>query len=145
MVDTRRPSRDLWERTLSQIPTTYGRLVYLSALRNSDSGRYMHHGLSMVFGEAEADQAMRSSHESVYLDWLDLDLEQQKADLSLYLAEQSTPRRTLVENWIRLTPYRNVIPASATNPERALFIGDLELLLELLRNEYGGGVADRAG
>ncbi|MBI5086080.1 MAG: hypothetical protein HZB13_15955 [Acidobacteria bacterium] len=120
-------------------------MVYLAALRNSDSGRYQHHGLAMVFGEADADQAMRSSHERVFLDWLDLNLEQQRADLNLYMAEQSTPRRTLVENWIRLAPYRNVIPASASGAERALFIGDLELLLDLIRNECGGGVAGRAG
>ena len=41
---------DLWRNTLSQIPTLFGRLVYLSSLRDSNSGAYEHYGLAKVFG-----------------------------------------------------------------------------------------------
>ena len=46
---------NLWRNTLSQIPSVFGRLVYVSSLRNSNNGRYEHHGLTLVYGE-EAGQ-----------------------------------------------------------------------------------------
>lgn len=136
METGRRPAEDLWRRTLSQLPTVYGRLVYLSGLRNANSGQYEHHGLSALFGDHEADQALRESHLMSFREWLKLNLEQQKADLDLYLCDLPTDRRTLVESWSRLAPYRNLPPAAASESERLLFLEDLETLLESLRNEY---------
>lgn len=139
METGQRPAEDLWRRTLSQIPAIYGRLVYLSTLRNSDSGRYEHHGLSTLFGADQADQAMRESHLASFREWLKLNLEQQKADLDLYLCSLPTDRRTLVESWSRLAPYRNLSPVAASEPEKRLFLEDLEILLETLKNEYASG------
>ena len=130
----RKPAEDLWLRTLSQIPSAYGRLVYLSDLRDDDSATYKHHGLAMIFGEEEAGQALSESHLRVFRDWLTLGLEQQKADLMLYMAKSPVARHALVENWLRLTPYRNLLPLRSSEAERELFISDLETLLILLRN-----------
>lgn len=128
---------DLWRHTLSQIPCLFGRLVYLSSLRNSNNGRYEHHGLSMVFGEDESDKTLRESHDQAFLEWLTFGLEHQKADLDLYLSTLGTDKPTLLKSWHRLAPYRNLIPASARSAERALYLSDLETMLELLMNEYG--------
>ncbi len=134
----RRPAEDLWRRTLSMIHSVFGRLEYLARIRNPHSGRYEHHGLALVFGGDEADLALRDSHLQVFREWLSLDLERQKADLELFLAEQPTNRRTMVETWRRLAPYRGLPPVSASAPELQLYLGDLELLLEAIRNEYAG-------
>jgi hypothetical protein len=128
---------DLWRHTLSQIPCLFGRLVYLSSLRNSNTGRYEHHGLSLVFGDEEADKALRESHNQAFLEWLTFGLEHQKADLDLYLSSLGTDKRVLLRTWHRLAPYRNLIPASALAPERGLYLNDLEMLLQLLMNESG--------
>lgn len=131
---------DVWRRTLSQIETVFGRLVYLSGLRDVNSGRYEHHGLALIFGEDEADQALRDSHEITFAEWLSFNLEKQKADLDLYLSHLTARKRTAVETWLRLRPYRNLVPTRSTEPERMLYLSDFEVLLDLLRNEYG--VAD---
>lgn len=133
---------DLWRHTLSHIPSVFGRLVYLASLRNLNTGRYEHHGLGLVFGEEEANRTLRESHEKAYREWLGFNLEQQKADLVLYLASLSTDRATTIETWLRLAPYRNFIPASARAVERKLYLGDLEILLTLLKNELGVSVPD---
>lgn len=131
----RSASEDLWRRTISQIPSIYGRLVYLGKLRNSNTGRYEHHGLEAMFNENLADSAMRESHLASFRQWLEFDLEQQRADLELYLIEQPTSRRTLLETWLRLAPYRDAVPISASPADRELFHGEFEALLRILLNE----------
>src|SRR4051812_33121708 len=58
----RGPAADLWRHTLSQIPTIFGRLVYLSSLRDPNTGVYHHYGLAQRFDEESADQTLRESH-----------------------------------------------------------------------------------
>jgi hypothetical protein len=133
---------DLWRHTLSQIPSVFGRLVYLSSLRSQTAGKYEHHGLALVFGEAEADKALRKSHSEAFREWIGYSLEQQNADLNLYLSQLIEEKRAVIENWSRLAPYRNLVPASARDVEKKLYCGDFEALLALLRNEYGVACPD---
>ena len=134
---------DLWRKTLSQIPSVFGRLVYLSALRNPNSARYSHHGLALVFGEDEANRALRKSHTQAFAEWLSFDLERQKADLDLYLAALFEDRKTVIEAWINMTPYRNLIPNSAKTIQRRLYLAEFNAILKLLQNEYGAEVPDQ--
>ncbi|MGB9604481.1 MAG: hypothetical protein ACP5U2_05315 [Bryobacteraceae bacterium] len=133
---------DLWRRTLSQIPTVFGRLVYLSSLRDPNTGRYEHFGLAQMFGEDEADRALRQSHLETFQEWLGFGLQRQMEDLDHYLAGLHRDPRTILATWSRVEPYRNLIPAAAREPERRLYLADLEALLELLKNEYGVAVPD---
>ncbi len=128
---------DLWRNTLVQIPSVFGRLVYLSSLRDANTGTYKHFGLAQIFGDQVADEALRASHQQVFAEWLGYGLEQQKADLDLYLAGLDGDRRTIVDTWIRLAPYRNLVPSAVRDVERELYVKDLEILLELLRSECG--------
>lgn len=125
---------NLWRNTLSQIPSVFGRLVYVSSLRNSNNGRYEHHGLALVFGEEDANKALKKSHGQIFSEWLTFNLEQQKADLDLYLSGLPDRRRVVLQNWINLAPYRNLIPSSVRGPERRLYISDLRALLQVLKN-----------
>lgn len=134
---------DLWRNTLSQIPAVFGRLVYLAALRDANSGRYEHHGLALVFGEDEADRALRRSHIQTFSEWLCFNLEQQKADLDLYLSVLLDDRRRVTETWLRLEPFRSLVPSSATKAENELYLADFRALLTLLKNEYAVSLPDR--
>ena len=138
----RSAASDLWRRTLSQIPSVFGRLVYLSGLRNVDTGQYEHHGLALVFSEDEAHRALKKSHAQAFEEWLSFNIEQQKADLDLYLSGITTDKRTILENWVKETPYRNLIPSSIRGAERRLYLADLTAILELLKNELGVSAPD---
>jgi len=132
----RSAAADLWRNTLSQIPTTFGRLIYLASLRDQNTGAYQHHGLAQLFGVDEADQTLRQSHTQTFSDWLCFNLEQQKQDLEGYLDELHEDKKTILATWIRLSPYRSYVPATARAVERNLFTTDLETVLELLRYDY---------
>lgn len=127
---------DLWRNTLSQIPTTFGRLVYLASLRDLNSGAYEHYGLAQIFGVKEADRTLRHSHSQVFTEWLNFNLEQQKGDLEEYLGGLEEDIGAILATWIRLAPYRNLIPARARDVEKQLYLTDLEAVLELLKHEH---------
>src|SRR5581483_6736601 len=106
------PSIDSWRGELSHIETSYGRLVYLAGLRNSDTGRYEHHGLVTSSG-GDANRALRQVHEAMFKEWVSYSLERKKADVELYIAGiERVDRADLIDAWLRLTPYKNLVPAS---------------------------------
>jgi hypothetical protein len=139
----RSPVSDLWRHTLSQIPTTFGRLVFLSTLRDSNTGVYSHYGFAQRVGDTVAHEALRQSHFECFSEWLSFSLEAQKADLDLYLSGIDSDRKTILNTWTRTKPYRNLIPASALEMERKLYLSDLETLLELLTAVHGVASPDR--
>ncbi len=128
---------DLWRHTLSQIPTLFGRLVYLASLRNHNTGQYEHHGFAQTYGVEAADRAMRESHEAVFTQWLSHDLARQKADLDEYLRSLGEDPYRLVDVWLRLAPYRGYVPTAVRVADRALFHADIETLLESFRAGLG--------
>lgn len=138
----RSAAADLWRNTISQIPSVFGRLVYLASLRNPNNGLYEHHGLGLVFGEDEANKALKNSHNAVFGEWLSFNIEQQKADLDLYLSGLFEDRRVVVETWIRLTPYRNLLPTGVRATEKRLYLADFAALLDLLKAATGVGDPD---
>ena len=126
----RGPAADLWQRTLSRIPTHFGRLVFVASLRDSLTGRYSHPPLSQIVGRELTDRTLCHSHHEIFAEWLNFSLARQKADLDEYLIGSQSP--------LDLAPYRNITPDTAHQVERQLYLTDLETLVELFRSEHGG-------
>jgi len=126
---------DLWRNTLAGIRSIFGRLSYLAALRDPNSGRYEHHGLALVFGADEAHKGLRQSHSEVFAEWLQLDLEAQHADLALYLSELGENRSTVMATWMQLKHYQTLVPSSIRGMERRLYLANLGALIQLMSNE----------
>ena len=51
-------------------------------------------------------------------------------------------KKKIIEAWLRLMPYRHLIPGSARKAERQLYLGDMETLLGLLTNEFDAADPD---
>ena len=126
---TEGPAAELWRKTLSRIPTHFGRLVFLSSLRDALTGLYSHPPLSQIVGSEITDRTLCHSHHEIFSEWLAFTLAQQKADLDEYLITSRAP--------LELVPYRDIAPGTAHQVERQLYLTDLETLLELLRFEHG--------
>jgi hypothetical protein len=129
------PAAELWHRTLVQIPSVFGRLAYLASLRDPNSGQYQHFGFSQRFSVREADKTIRHSHSNVFMDWLCFSLDQQRGDLEVYLDSAEADRRTILANWREWPPYMNWIPAQTRAADRELFQSDLEIVLDLIRQD----------
>ena len=125
----RTPGTILWRKTLSQVPTQFGRLALLASLRNTATGRYSHEELLRILGPEGTDRALCNSHHQVFSEWLKFSLAEQKADLDDYLSMAGGSRAAF--------DYRHLIPPTARDVERQLYLTDLETLLELLKYEHG--------
>ncbi len=138
------PAAELWSRTLLQIPSLFGRMVYLAALRDPHSGQYQHFGFAQRFSEREADKTIRRSHVNVFTDWLCFSLEQQRGDLEIYLDSVGQDRQTILANWREWPPFMNWIPAQSRSADRELFRSDLEMVMELVRQDSVADAIDRS-
>lgn len=126
----RAPGAILWRKTLSQVPTVFGRLAFLASLRNTATGRYSHDALLRILGPEDTDRALCNSHHQVFSEWLRFSLAEQKSDLDEYLSVAGSSRRAF--------DYHHLMPPTARDVERQLYLTDLETLLELLKYEHGG-------
>jgi hypothetical protein len=122
-------SAEFWHRSLMQIPTLFGRLVYLSSLLDGATGRYVHPNLTHLVGSDQAERTLRSSHFQVFSQWLAASLEDQKNDLDEYLRTVGGSERKR---------FRELVPPTAREVERHLYLADIETLLELLNFERDG-------
>jgi len=65
-LDLETAKEDLQTRTLAPIGYDFGRLIYLSSLRNFGTGEYNHHGLAHSFSESVASAALAACHQEVF-------------------------------------------------------------------------------
>ena len=94
-----------------------------------------------MFGRDESNKALRESHEQMFLEWINLPMQQKKLDLGRHFSTLEDPLPVIVDYLLKSNSLRAQSPASARDMERELFYTDLEVLLETIKN---GLAADRA-
>ena len=117
------------EESVKALPSAMARLVFLSGLRDPNTGIYRYPMKLDKAQQAEVDGLLRRMHAEAFACWLNFNLARQMADLDLYFSSLDCPRGTVTRTWLNLEPYRSFLPASATSVERQLFVADLDLLL----------------
>ena len=127
---SRGPVSEIGRKILAQIPTRFGRLVFLCSLRDRLTGHYAHPALIETAGREIADRTLCHHHHHIFTEWLGLNLSDQKEDLDEYLRTSRAAATDL--------PYRDLAPVNAHEVERQLYLTDLETLLQLLSFERAG-------
>lgn len=75
----------------------------------------------------------RSTHCAAFRGWLCLKLDQQVAEIEHFLDGQEPLERDLLLGWLNSGGHAALISKEAAPAERALFLSDLEIVLELIR------------
>lgn len=132
----RAPAAQIWRKALSRVSTQFGRLVFLASLRDSATGRYCHDDLLRILGSEDTDRTLCRSHHQVFSEWLGFSLAEQKSDLDEYLQEPGNFRHAM--------HYRDLVPPTARDVERQLYLTDLETLMGLLEVEQAAVLKARA-
>jgi hypothetical protein len=128
-----RATRDFELRTLGHMQGLFNQLVYLSSLRNYNTGRYHHYGLEMRFSSEAVDEALRRCHLRVFEGLVTLPLKHQTEDLVSFFESLKEDRARLVEAWQRLRSYQVLLPADCHPLAKELFNKNLEVMLQVLR------------
>ena len=108
-----------------------GRLIAVAALRDRATDQYRH-ALADRLGVEEVNSGLRQLHTEIFLRWLNLSLRQQTADLILYLRSIRSGHDVLVQ---LLDSAEAWIPADRAEMEHELFLGDLAMVLPMVREE----------
>ncbi len=120
----------VYDHVLSN-PSIIGRLVQLASYWCPQTNVY-EQGLAPEFQHSTVTEALRRLHEFVFLSWLGLSLERQKADVTVYLGGRGTTGSRLRQLRINCM---NLVPAGAAEAERELFVDDLSIIETLLENK----------
>ncbi len=128
----RRIIEDFTANTLSAFGSDFGRLVYLSSLRDLSSGVYEHAGLEALYPKEAVQQALSRCHEELFLRILESPLEKQDGDLRVCLRTQSGTPGEAAQRWQTLQVYRVLLPTDVPEYLRDLFCSNLRVLLEMI-------------
>jgi hypothetical protein len=124
------PNEDFEQRTLSAVPGLWGKLLYVSSLRQPD-GRYEHWGLKRRFGKEAAEKAICSVHQDLVLRTLRMPLHELIKDTTEEATQQGTP---LAEFLARLSTNRQMLlPEKFRAGSARHFMTVLESLASLAR------------
>ena len=125
-------ANEITNQILERASGAFGKLVLLSSICNGRAGTYHHSALDGVVPSCLASLVLRRNHEQVFSMWLELILEEQWKEISEYLTAPEAAE--VIRGKAPKEPWEALIPEAARQPERELFLSDLELILSLLEN-----------
>jgi hypothetical protein len=123
---------DFSSRSLSAIPTFYGRLSYVSSLRNSDSGRYEHDGLSSLYPENSVQEGLTQCHEELFSRILETPLREQELDLGKCLGGVGKEYSKFAEGLGDDRRYQNMCPDGLPEYLHDFFCSNMKVLLTVM-------------
>lgn len=125
---------DLRLRTLGRLSRPLDRLIYLSSMRDCNTGVYYHEGLAGRFSQEVACEAIARCHFEVFLEMSSAPLSELVDQMEGYIASTHTYPGDFVSVWKGLEPYRVAIPVD-TDPLISEFLfSNFKLALAILEN-----------
>jgi len=122
---------DFSSQTLAAISSVYGRLYYVSSLKDSNSGRYEHDGLMSLYPENAVQAALSHCHEELFSRILETPLGEQESDLRACLDSAGAKYWDVVENWGETRCFQNMCPEGLPDYLHDLFCSNMGALLAM--------------
>jgi hypothetical protein len=131
--DVERLVRDFQDHTLAGLKGYFCQLVYLSSLRDYNTGRYHHYGLESRYNSSTIDEGLRRCHVRIFEELVSLPLKEQTEDLLNFFESLRENKSRLVEVWRRLRAYQILPPENCHPLARELFDKNIGIMLRILR------------
>jgi len=122
---------DFSSQTLAAISSDFGRLYYVSSLKDSNSGRYEHDGLMSLYPENAVQAALSHCHEELFSRILETPLKEQERDLRECLDSAGDNYRDVIESWRENRYFQNMCPEGLPNYLHDLFCSNMGALLAI--------------
>ena len=123
---------DFSSQTLAAIPTDFGRLYYVSSLKDADSGRYEHDGLKTLYSENAVQAGLSHCHEELFSRILETPLREQERDLQACLGSAGDKYRDVVESWRETRYFKEMCPEGLPDYLHDLFCSNMGALLAII-------------
>ena len=120
-MDVQQAAEDLRRRTLSEIPRSLDRLIYLASMRDYNTGLYYHDGLASRFSQEVACEALADCHREAFRDLVGSPLRDLVCQMEGYMDSTHTSPGEFLTAWRKLEPYRVAVPVE-TDPLSAEFL-----------------------
>lgn len=118
---------------LAAVPNPFERLVYFSALRDSQTGRYLHEGWQTCSSPEEVHETLHQAHRNAFEWVLSLPLLTVSVELRRHFQLIGLPEKDCsIQYWLENEPFREFIPDGCSMIARKFFISQLRFGLELL-------------
>jgi hypothetical protein len=109
-----------------QSPSLFARILLIAGFRDTTTDRYAC-GQAAYFCTPAIDVALRRLHLEIFIGWLSLSLQRQKADIGIYLNfSPALDRPAKIKNLPAVA--ERAMPSGAKPPERQLFAQDLKIV-----------------
>jgi len=122
---------DFSSRSLAAISSDFGRLYYVSSLKDSDSGRYEHDGLMSLYPENAVQSGISHCHEELFTRILETPLKEQESDLRECLDAAGDQYWDVVESWRETRYFREMCPKGLPDYLQELFCSNMSALLAI--------------
>jgi hypothetical protein len=126
---------DFTSRTLAVISSDFGRLYYVSSLKDSVTGLYQHDGLLDMYSDDSVQEALGQCHEELFSRILETPLAEQERDLRKCLDTSGDGFWTVVETWREYKSFRVMCPEGLPSYLKDLFCSNLAALLAIFSSQ----------
>lgn len=122
---------DFSSHTLAAISSDFGRLYYVTSLKDAESGRYEHDGLKSLYPENAVQAGISHCHEELFSRILETPLRDQEHDLRECLGSAGDKYRDVVESWRETRYFKEMCPEGLPDYLHDLFCSNMGTLLAM--------------
>jgi hypothetical protein len=120
---------DFTSRTLAAIRSDFGRLYYVSSLKDPGTRSYEHDGLKQIYSEGSVQSALAHCHAELFARILETPLQNQEYDLRLCLEPAGEKFALVIETWREENFMRTLCPDELPEYLSDLFCSNVSVLL----------------
>jgi hypothetical protein len=122
---------DFSSQTLAAISSDFGRLYYVTSLKDSDSGKYEHDGLRSLYPENAVQAGLSHCHEELFSRILETPLSDQERDLRACLGSAGDKYWDVIESWRETRYFQEMCPEDLPDYLHDLFCSNMGALLAI--------------